>query len=747
MSKALIIVESPAKVKTINKILGAQYRVEASIGHVRDLPQKGLGVDEKADFAPDYEIIAGKDKVVKLLRDAAAKASAVYLAPDPDREGEAIAWHLAELIRDKNPHLQRIQFNEISAPAIREALEHPRDLNRALFDSQQARRILDRLVGYKISPLLWKKVQRGISAGRVQSVTLRLVVDREKERQSFVPEEYWDISAILKGPDKSVIKAELLKIDGKKAKISSAEQADALEQKVRTTPFVVSKVEEKERTRQPVPPFITSSLQQAASQRFGYSTKKTMTTAQRLYEGVDLGERGVIALITYMRTDSVRVSEEALSAARKLIAESFSPEYLPATPRRYAPRSKAQDAHEAIRPVDPSITPDQVKNLLPKDMYSLYSIIWERFVASQMAPAKFWDTTVSIDSGEITWRAKGERLLFDGFLRLSKSLKEATLELPELKAGQTLDLKDILKEQKFTQPKPRYTEAALVREMEELGIGRPSTYASTISTLLDRKYCRLEEKHLVPTDLGVTVSEQLSAHFKDLMDTAFTARMETDLDQVAEGQEDWVSLLKKFTAEFYPTLKQAQQDMAEVKAGLDTDIICDKCGKPMLVKFGRTGPFLACSGYPDCTNTSDFTRDEQGHIQPVARKEAPVEKCGVCPDCGQDLILKKTRTGSRFIACSAYPKCKHAEPFSTGVPCPEPGCSGVLVERSSRYGKIFYSCSRYPECTKALWYWPVEGPCPECGEPLLVKKNTKTRGPHIACSRKGCKYHRPDDGQ
>ena len=748
MGKSLIIVESPAKVKTIKKFLGPGYLVQASVGHIRDLPKSNIGVDEANDFAPEYEIIQGKEKVVQSLRDAASKVDTVFLAPDPDREGEAIAWHVAELLKDKNPNIKRIQFNEITSRAVHEALDHPRDLNVNLFDAQQARRVLDRLVGYKISPLLWKNVKRGISAGRVQSVALRLIVEREEERQAFVPEEYWLFKAILEGSIPPPFKAELWKVEGKKPVVPNAETADALEKAMKGAPFTVSAIEEKERSRAPMPPFITSTLQQAANQRLSYPAKRTMNIAQRLYEGLELGDRGTTALITYMRTDSVRIADEAQKAAADFIENRFGKDYLaPGGKRNFKTKSDAQDAHEAIRPVDVTLTPEDVKPYLAPDQYQVYRLIWARFVASQMAAARFHDTTVTIDNGPVQWRSKGERMLLPGFLAvMPRGKDEEGVELPALTKGETLKLNSLTKEQKFTQPSPRFTEASLVRELEELGIGRPSTYASIISTLQDRDYVTLEEKHFAPTDLGRVVCDRLREHFKTLMDVGFTAHMEELLDKVAEGQQDWVALLRNFNNDFDPTLLEAAKSMGKAKTDTVTDIPCPECGKPLAVKFGKTGQFLACTGYPACRYTSNYTRDEQGQIHLQEKVKPEFEKVGTCPECGKDLVLKRSRTGSRFIACSGYPDCKHAEPYSTGVPCPREGCNGVLVEKSSKRGKIFYSCSNYPQCDYALWDWPIAEPCPECGSPLLVLKNTKAKGKFIACPEKTCKYTRPLEG-
>ncbi|SBW03936.1 DNA topoisomerase 1 [uncultured delta proteobacterium] len=748
MGKDLIIVESPAKVKTIKKFLGDKYMVQASVGHVRDLPTKTIGVDEGNNYEPAYKVIEGKEKVVADLKSAAAKADHVFLAPDPDREGEAIAWHVAELIKDANANIERIQFNEITAKAVKEALANPRPLNRDLFDAQQARRVLDRLVGYKISPLLWKKVKRGISAGRVQSVALRLIVEREQERRVFVPEEYWNFRAFLAAGSPPVFRTDLVKIGGKKAEVTNAKTATEIEERVKKAPFVVESVEAKEREKTPVPPFITSTLQQNANQRLGYSAKRTMNIAQRLYEGLDLGERGTTALITYMRTDSVRIADEARDAAREFIVATYGADYYPPKPRHFKSKGGAQDAHEAVRPVDVALTPDSVKPFLTPEQYNLYRLIWVRFVASQMAGARVLDTTATVTAADTTWRAKGEQLLFPGFQVLSPQKSDDVVDLPPMKAGQTLTLDKFEKEQKFTQPAPRYTEASLVRELEEKGIGRPSTYASIISTLQDREYVSMEEKHFAPTDLGEVVSDLLKEHFKTLMDVGFTAQMEDSLDKVADGGENWVALLDSFTGEFNPTLEKAAAAMNNVKGGIPTGLACPTCGKDTVVKFGKAGPFLACTGYPDCTFTSNFTRDEKGAIQLAEREKETLPSVGACPECGKDLVVKKSRTGSRFIACTGYPDCKHAEPFSTGVPCPKCG-KGMLVEKSSKRGKVFYACDQYPQCDFAIWDYPIPGECPKCKFPLLGRKNFKGRT-FIGCTQKGCNYReggKEEDGE
>ena len=666
------------------------------------------------------------------------------IAPDPDREGEAIAWHVAQLIKDKSPDIKRIQFNEITPRAVKEALAHPRDLNEDLFDAQQARRVLDRLVGYKISPLLWKTVKRGISAGRVQSVTLRLIVDREKEREAFVQEEYWVFSAILEeNPNFTV---QLQKIDGKKVEIHSQAEANSLLARIADKNHTVSDIEVKERLRRPQPPFITSTLQQAANQKFSYTSKRTMSIAQKLYEGVEIQDRGVTALITYMRTDSTRLSDEAKSQAKKIISELFGESYLPQKPNVYKIKGSAQDAHEAIRPVDASLTPEMLKSSLSTEAYNLYNLIWSRFLASQMAAANIEDTIILTSCEGTLWRAHGERVLFPGFLKIMSkfdSEKDSTILLPALTQGQSLSVLKTIPEQKFTQPPARYSESAIIKEMESNGIGRPSTYAATISTLIDRSYITLQDKHLIPTDLGRVVCEQLVEHFPTLMDVRFTAQMEENLDTIARGGENWVKLMHHFADSFYPVLDAAMQNMKSVKKGLDANINCPKCGAPLLVKFGKAGPFLACSTYPSCQFTSDFKRDEHGKIQITEREKPQYEKVGDCPKCGRAIVVKKAHTGSRFIACTGYPDCDYSRAFSTGVTCPQCG-KGELVERSSKRGKLFYSCSTYPQCDFALWNMPVNESCPKCGSPYLIEKKSRS-GVRIQCPQKDCGYIKEED--
>ena len=735
MPKSLIIVESPAKVKTIRKFLGPEYLVEASVGHVRDLPSSTLGVDEAHGFEPHYEIIPGKEKVVSELKSAAGKVDTVYLAPDPDREGEAIAWHVSCLLKDKAHDIKRIQFNEITARAVKEALEHPRDVDENLVHAQQARRILDRLVGYKISPLLWKTVKRGISAGRVQSVALRLIVDREQERERFEPVEFWNFYAFCRGQDELEFRLELTRRKGKKIVISSAGEAEALERDLQGKPFVVTSIESKKREKQPQPPFITSTLQQTANQRLGYSARRTMGIAQRLYEGIEMGDGNSTALITYMRTDSTRISEEAQAAAATFISQTYGEDYLPGKKREFKVRASAQDAHEAIRPVDVNVTPDVVRENLTAEQYNVYKLIWCRFVASQMAAAVYLDTSIVAACADTEWQTRGQRQLFDGWQKVLPGDKDSLV--PELARDEQLTLVRLDKEQKFTQPPARFSEASLVRTLEELGIGRPSTYATIISTLEDRGYVEKKERSFVPTELGRVVCQQLLECFSRLMDVHFTAEMEGALDKVAEGQEGWDELLEKFATDFNPTLASAAKNMKSYKGGMETDLRCPECGEPLLIRFGKAGPFLTCKTYPDCKFSSNFVRDEHGHLV-IAQVQHVV--VGICPDCGSDLVIKKSRTGSRFIACSAYPKCRYAKPYTTHVTCPACG-KGELVEKSSKKGKIFYACSSYPACDFALWNEPVPETCPDCGSPYLVIRKTR-QSSVLACPNRECGYTR-----
>ncbi len=741
--KSLVIVESPAKAKTIAKYLGKNYTVKASVGHVMDLPKSKLGVDIEKDFEPKYIVIKGKGPVVKELKAAAKKADRILLATDPDREGEAIAYHVAEVISGsiKNAEVYRVLFNEITKKAILLAIEHPGKIDANKVNAQQARRILDRLVGYQISPLLWKKVRRGLSAGRVQSVALRLICEREEEIKAFVPEEFWSLTALLEGKSPPQFEAKLIKKDEDKLKVKNNDEVQKVLDDLKGKPYSVTKVDKKERRRNPVPPFTTSKLQQDAGRKLGFTSKRTMGIAQGLYEGVDLGKEGAVGLITYMRTDSTRVGKEAQDEARELIASRYGKDYLPEKPPVYASAKNAQEAHEAIRPTSVMNEPDAIKQYLENDQYKLYKLIWNRFVASQMNPAVIDQTSVDVKAGDYTFRATGSVVKFPGFMAVymeEKSEDQAAEDdeavLPSLTEGELLALIKLDPRQHFTQPPPRFSEALLVKTLEEKGIGRPSTYAAIISTIQDRDYVNKVENKFRPTELGVLVNDMVITSFPVVMDVAFTARMEEELDKIEEGQMTWVDVVKDFYKPFSESLEKAQADMKDFKAEQKpTDISCEKCGKPMIIKWGRNGQFLACSGYPDCKSTRPFVRTENGGVA-VALEETTDE---ICPKCGSAMIIKRGRFG-KFIACSKYPECKYTQGMSTGVLCPEDG--GKIVERRSRFGKAFYSCANYPECKYAIWNKPVLRPCPRCNAPFLVEKYSKKTGLSIACMKKECGY-------
>jgi DNA topoisomerase-1 len=758
----LVVVESPAKAKTIKKYLGAGYVVKASVGHVMDLPKSKIGVDVENGFQPVYEVIEAKKKVVAELKTAAKTADRLLLATDPDREGEAIAWHVYEQLKRTKIPAQRILFNEITKKAIQAAILKPLELNRDLYDAQQARRVLDRLVGYQISPILWKKVRRGLSAGRVQSVAVRLVVEREEEISKFVAVEYWSIEADLRAALPPQFRSKLIKLDGQKIELPSAEVTTPLVTELREQPFVVAEVTRKERRRNAPPPFITSKLQQEAANRLGFTAKKTMTLAQRLYEGVELGEDGQTALITYMRTDSVRLSPDAVTGARAYVADRWGKEYLPEQPVQFKTKKSAQDAHEAIRPTSLEHPPEKVKPFLEKDVFRLYELIWNRFIACQMVPAVFDQTTADIQAGRATFRATGQILKFPGYLAVygqeaeqpqdeagaekmegeDEEKGDVSRQLPPLQAGEKLELIDLIPEQHFTQPPPRFTEASLVKELEEKGIGRPSTYAAILSTIQDKEYVEKKEGRFFPTELGKIVTELLLSAFPRVMDVQFTARMEEELDEVEEGKIEWQTVLGEFYEPFKKSLAAAEAQMRDVKREeKPTDLVCEKCGSPMVIKWGRMGRFLACSGYPDCKNTKDFV-EENGKIRVV--EDLPTEE--VCPTCGKPMVNKRGRFG-RFLACSDYPACKTTRPITLkGVVCPEDG--GGLAERKSRFGKSFFGCVNYPNCKFAAWDRPIPGPCPQCGKPYLLQKYTKRDGAFIACPDKECGYRReaPEPG-
>jgi DNA topoisomerase I len=745
----LVIVESPAKAKTIEKILGKGYTVKASVGHVRDLPPKRLGVDLQDGFTPEYIVIRGKAKVLDELRASAKRAGKIYLAPDPDREGEAIAWHIAqELDGQEQDTIYRVLFNEITPRAITEAMRNPGRIDEDKVNAQQARRILDRLVGYQISPLLWRKVRRGLSAGRVQSVALRLICEREKEIDAFVPQEYWTVTVVLEGDQPPSFEAQLVKIGGKKAQIQAAEMAHAIAGHLRNAQFVVGDVKTRERRRQPPAPFITSRLQQEGANRLRFSARKTMTLAQGLYEGLAIGPDGVVGLITYMRTDSTRVSEDAQRETLEFISTTYGQQYAPEKPNVYRSKKGAQDAHEAIRPTSTLRTPDQIQAYLDRDHRGLYQLIWSRFVASQMRPAIFDVTTADIAAGEYGLRASGSVLKFDGFLKVytedrpttgtgSDEDAEQNRALPPLHAGQVLRVLEVKPEQHFTQPPPRYTEASLVAELEKRGIGRPSTYATILSVIQDRDYVETKERKFFPTELGRLVSDLLVEHFPDVMDVEFTAAMENLLDQVEEGKRPWVGVLRDFYEPFEKHLQSASQRMPSVKNMVEpTTEICEKCGKPMVIRLGRYGKFLACSGYPECKATRPLKSEDTG-ANPVG-----VLTSEVCEQCGSPMVVRKGRYGE-FLACSAYPTCKVAKPMSLGVACPTGGCTGELVQRRTKRGRIFYGCNRYPDCQFTLWSKPVPMPCPECQAPFLVEQGSARKGKLLRCFRQECGYETP----
>ena len=741
MSNALIIVESPTKVKTIKKYLGTQYDVRASVGHVKDLPGNTLGIDIENDFSPTYQVLEAKKKVIAELKKAAKSVDTIYLAPDPDREGEAIAWHIADEIGTKGKKVYRVLFNDLTKNTMLAAIKNPLPLDRNRYEAQQTRRILDRLVGYQISPILWDKVKRGLSAGRVQSVAVRIVCEREEEILNFKSEEYWTIAASLEGANPPPFEAKLVKIGGKKGKVTNDGQAKGIVEALRTSAFTVSSIESKETKRNPLPPFTTSKLQQEASRWLHFSPKKTMMVAQKLYEGIELGKEGPVGLITYMRTDSVRIAGEALTEARKFIQDIYGKEFLPAKAKVYATSAKAQDAHEAVRPSSLAYRPLEIKQYLSSDEFRLYQLIWNRFVASQMNPALYDQTTVDITAGDCLFQVRGSVLKFAGFTILYTEGKDTEEEngngktLPKLAEKEVLRLLELKPDQHFTQPPPRFTEAMLVRELEEKGIGRPSTYAAILSTIQDRNYVKLEQARMHPTDLGILVNELLVKNFPKIMDVEFTAALENQLDQIEEGKLNRIETLKEFYAPFEKDLKNAAKKMRNVKKeGEPSDEVCDKCGAPMVIRWGRNGRFLACSKYPDCKNTQNLNGNGGANGQADAK---PLDIA--CEKCGKPMVLKEGRFG-KFLGCSGYPECKGTMPFSTGIACPEEGCKGSLAEKRTKKGKSFYGCSKYPSCKYAIWDRPVAEECPQCGSKFLVEKYNRKTGRMKACPKEGCTF-------
>ena len=802
MAKALVVVESPAKAKTINKYLGKDFKVVASMGHIRDLPKSKLGVDVDGGFAPVYDVIPTRKKVIKALKDAAKNVEHIYVATDPDREGEAIGWHLANELGTKKRKVSRLMFNEITKSAVLEALEQAGEIDLRMVDAQQARRVLDRLVGYKLSPLLWDKVRRGLSAGRVQSVALKLVCDREAEIEAFEPEEYWHITARLAGSAPPEFDAKLVKQGKDAIKVENEVRAKGILADLEGASYSVESVATKERKKSALPPFITSKLQQASR----FSVKRTMVVAQQLYEGIELPGEGAVGLITYMRTDSTRVSEQALDEVRGYIGERFGSTFVPTKPNRFRTKKGAQDAHEAIRPTSMAHDPESVKSHLTEDQHYLYRLIWSRFVASQMPPATFDDTTLDVAAAGYVLRAKGSVPKFAGWMAVYDSSGKdsvstpapgqptrtadetselATGLLPALSRGDALELKKLTPEQKFTQPPARFSEATLVKELEENGIGRPSTYASIIGVLQVREYTEKVEGRFKPTRLGRLVTELLTDSFDRIIQVDYTREMEERLDKIEEGVADYAGTLGSFYKAFQDDLAKAAKSMPDIKTkGLPSDETCDKCGSPMIIKVGKFGMFLACSAYPDCTNTRELEQTETSSEQ----EEEACENCGrpmvvkrgrfgqflacsgypdckttrklittaqglsaakpdqpldeKCPKCDANLVIKHGRFGE-FTACSNYPKCRYVKLKSTGVACPTDG--GDLVERKSRRGRVFYGCANYPDCDFTLWNKPLAEACPDCGAPFLVEKVTKRHGRQVLCHSDDCDYVRSEE--
>ena len=733
----LVIVESPTKVPTIKGFLGKGYKVVSSKGHVRDLPKSKLGIDVEHDFEPKYINIRGKGELINALKKEAKNASKVLLATDPDREGEAISWHLAAVLGLDSEKAQRITFNELTKNTVKEAIRHPRDLDMYLVNSQQTRRILDRLVGYKISPFLWKKIKSGLSAGRVQSVATRMIVEREEEIEAFVSEEYWTIAAKLFKASGESFAAKFYGTPEKKLPIADGEQAARIVDELKDASFAVSGIKNAVKRRKPMPPFTTSTLQQEANRRLGFPSQRTMMVAQELYEGVNLGERTAHGLITYMRTDSLRISEEAQAAAGALIKEKFGPEYCPKTPNVYKSKAGAQDAHEAIRPSDPSILPDAVKGKLSNDQFKLYKLIWERFMASQMKNAELDTVSVDIAAGKYLFRASGYTVKFPGFMVLYDTVRDneeeddKPLELPPLTVGEPLKAEEILPAQHFTQPPPRFTEGSLVKMLEEKGVGRPSTFTSTITTIIARGYVRRNGKLLEPTELGRLTTKLMKDSFPEIIDYGFTAKMEDDLDKIENGQAEYLSVLRDFYTDFEKELKEADEKLDKleyVKPVEVTDIICDKCGANMVIREGRYGKFAACPNFPKCRNTRRLNDDAS-----AAEGAEEVLADEKCPVCGSDMILKKGAYGS-FYACRNYPDCKTTKPYykDTGVACPQ--CGKRILVKQSRSRKTFYSCEDYPNCKFSVWDVPQQMKCPRCGGLVLKKKNKE----HYYCYNEAC---------
>lgn len=749
MAKSLVIVESPTKAKTISKYLGSDFIIESSAGHIKNLPESKLGIDIENAYTPEYVTIKGKNDVIKKLVDLAAKSKTVYIATDPDREGEAIAWHIAQAIGKKNTSIHRVMFHEITKDAVKSSIENPIKIDEKMVEAQQARRVMDRIVGYQVSPFLWKAIYKGLSAGRVQTVAMRLISEREREIAEFKPVEYWSLTGKFKTAASLPFGAKLFRIAGNEAIISSESEAKAHVDQIKKETFHISSVEKKEVKRHPGAPFITSTLQQDASSRMRFNTKKTMMVAQQLYEGVELSNGESVGLITYMRTDSVRVSETAVQAARVYIHDQFGKEYVPQSPRQYKTKKSAQDAHEAIRPTSLEYDPRSVKKSLTPDQFKLYELIWNRFVASQMESAVFDQTTVDVSGGNYQFRATGRVVKFSGFLAVygdSNEEKESgegednddSALLPkELSSGQKTDLLDLLSKQNFTKPPARFTEASLVKELEANGIGRPSTYAGIVSTLVERKYAELKERKFFATEIGLSVNDILIENFKDIFSYDFTAKMEENLDGIAEGKKPYLKVLDSFYHPLQKTLDHLHGQVGTIKKQLveATDVLCEKCGSPMVIRWGRNGRFLACSNFPACKNAKSL--DEPG--TPSVDKAEPELTGQDCPTCGKPLVFRKGKFG-KFISCSGYPACKYSENIQgekkTLIPCPK--CKeGQVEEKRSKRGKIFFGCNKYPGCDFALWDRPVPEICPTCSHSYLLEKTTRS-GTTRSCPN--CEY-------
>lgn len=793
MSKSLLIVESPAKAKTIGKYLGPDFEVRASVGHIIDLPKSNLGVDIANGFTPDYVVIDGKQKVISDLKKAAKGKETIYLGPDPDREGEAIAWHIAQALGDKFNY-KRVLLHELTPTAIKEAIAHPVTISKTRFESQQTRRILDRLMGYLISPLLWDKLKRGLSAGRVQSVALRLIVERERAIFAFVPEEYWSLTADFLA-DGQPFSAQLSKIGDKKAALTNEEDTMTVVRDLTGASYTVSELVTKERRRYPLPPFTTSTLQQASFNRLKIGSKQTMRLAQDLYEGIDVAGEGQVGLITYMRTDSVRVNDQAAGEALDHIRQKFGPDYAPKSFNQYKNKKGAQDAHEAIRPTSILRTPDQLKGQLETSHWKLYDLIWRRFVASQMTPAVLDQTTADLTAGKYTFRATGSIVKFKGFLTLYDFGKDEEKDLlPPLTQGLAMPAEKLNPKQHFTQPPPRFTEATLVKELESNGIGRPSTYAAIISTLKDKEYVEAAKGVLKPTEMGFAVTDLLVKNFPDIMGVDFTAGLEENLDEIEEGRAEHLDVLSRLYNPLAKDLESAKAAMANLKRdGLPTGVDCpncqaegslnlrygrngfylacqscgatcdferndqgvprpvppppqeavgecEKCGRPMVIKKGRYGQFVACSGYPECKNAKPLGGTENGELTIEEAPPLPEGYPTVCEKCGQPLTVKKNRQGSWFISCTGYPKCRNAKPFPSGIKCPKEGCDGEIVEKSSKRGP-FYGCSNYPKCRTILKGRPVKKSCPVCGKDFLLENPAVKKDPEappFICATKDC---------